>query len=84
MLAQLRPEAEQPVPGLLPVPGVVEHHDLADPCQQVLRRHLPLPFGHRTLRTARPLSAVRCPLSAPTLTAADGDAGQPHREGWAE
>ncbi|QWA21247.1 hypothetical protein KJK32_07750 [Streptomyces sp. JCM17656] len=49
-LAELRPQVQQAAPGLLPVPGVQEHHDLPDPRQHRVRRRLPLSLRHRVLR----------------------------------
>ncbi len=54
VLAELRPQAQQPLPGLLAVAAVVQHDDLSDPRQQSVRRRLLLSLRHRVLRTRQP------------------------------
>ncbi len=59
VFADLRPQAEEPVPGLFAVARVVQHHDLTDPCQHGVRRRLPLSLRHHVLRTRSPAVVPR-------------------------
>ncbi|GGW62729.1 hypothetical protein GCM10010320_49750 [Streptomyces caelestis] len=55
VLPDLRPQVQETLPGLLPVPGVVQHDDLPDPRRHGIRRRLSLSLHDHALRTARPL-----------------------------